>query len=83
MNTKLNTTEYSEVMDFDADILRIEACIKQALEIASKPEMLQHIRDTDEHLEVDTSDEHATLLAALKKAQRKLSHFYCKMQNAC
>lgn len=83
MNTKLSTSVYSEVMDFDADLLRIEACIQQALELANKPQMEQHIRDTYENMEVDTSDEHAALLAALEKAQRKLSHFYCKMQNAC
>lgn len=74
--------EYNETQDFDADVLKIENCIKRALELARGPVMENHIEETCNNFEVDASNEHYELLKALEKAQRNLSKFYSKMQTA-
>ncbi len=75
-------TVYTEVQDFDADVLKMESCIKRALELANSEALASHIEATYTCLDTDATDEHAALVAALKNAQCNLLEFYSKMQTA-
>lgn len=73
---------YEESADFDADMDRIEKCLKDALAIARSPNFRKHAVDTDNHFNTRTAGMGNLMADAIDNALTHAKDFYSAMEDA-
>jgi hypothetical protein len=73
---------YEESADFDADMDRIEKCLKDALGIARSANFTKHMKDTDTNFDTSSKIYAQELVKAINEAIGAAKELYEEMEKA-